>query len=158
MPKAREDRRKVLIRAGMRAGGPRMDVCIRDISSRGLLIQAAAPPPRGTYVELSCADQLIVGRVIWSKERRFGVESRDRVNVRALAGGAPAAEAPQRREIRPAPAAARAAGSGDRAFAHAMEYAVIAVFAAALVAALGVTAFETLSRPLENVAAHLGGP
>src|SRR5690349_1803152 len=86
---AREPRRKVMIRATMRAGGPRTDVCIRDISSRGMMIQASAPPPRGTFVDVDCAGQQIVGLVVWRKAHRFGVQTRDRLNVRALAGRAP---------------------------------------------------------------------
>jgi Flp pilus assembly pilin Flp len=38
-----------------------------------------------------------------------------------------------------------------------MEFALVAVFAAALVVALGVTAFEALSRPLDAVSTVLGG-
>ncbi|HEV2818139.1 MAG TPA: PilZ domain-containing protein [Allosphingosinicella sp.] len=156
MQMGREQRRKVLLRARMRADGAPTDVCVRDVSSRGLLVQAAAPPPRGTYVELDCAGQLIVGRIIWRKDRRFGIQSRDRIDVRALAGG-PAAEAPPRPRPRPAFAAVRAKDGGSRILAGAIEYAVIAAFAAALVAAVGLAVFETLSRPFENVAAHLGG-
>jgi hypothetical protein len=37
-----------------------------------------------------------------------------------------------------------------------MEFAVIAVFAAALVAGLGITAFQALSRPLNAISSLLG--
>jgi hypothetical protein len=37
-----------------------------------------------------------------------------------------------------------------------MEFAVVAVFAAALVAGLGITAFQALSRPLDAVSTSLG--
>ena len=155
MHATREARRKVLIRAQMRADGLPTDVCIRDVSSRGLLAQASAPPPRGTYVEIDCGNCLIVARVIWRKDRRFGLESRERINVRALAGGPahePALPHPARRPVR----AGAARAEGGRIFANTMEFAVIAAFAIALVAVLGMTMFETLSRPFANISTTLG--
>ena len=159
MHTARESRRKVLVRATMRAGGPRIDVCIRDISSRGIMAQASAPPPRGTYVDLDCAGHQIVGVVVWCRERRFGIQTRERINVAALAGRiAPEILVPQRRGGCPSRAVARRAGADSaRSLAGKMEFAVVAIFAAALVAALGITMFRALSRPLETIAAVMGG-
>lgn len=156
---AREPRRKVLIRATMRAGGPRTDVCIRDISSRGLMAQANTPPPRGTYVDLDCAGHQVVGLVVWRKERRFGIQTRERINVAALAARiAPEILAPQRRgRCGARPSALRTGGGGSRAFAGRMEFALVAFFAAALVAALGISAFRALSRPFDTISAMLGG-
>jgi hypothetical protein len=159
MHTAREPRRKVLIRATMRAGGPKTDVCIRDISSRGLMAQAGTPPPRGTYVDLDCAGHQIVGLVVWRRERRFGIQTRERINVAAVAGRiAPEILVPQRRGTRAsAPAFQRPGGGQSRVMAGRMEFALVAVFAAALVGALGVTAFEALSRPFNAVSTLLGG-
>lgn len=61
----------------MRVEGRWTDVCIRDISSRGLLVQAAVAPVRGDYIEIFRADRAIVGRVVWNKDRRFGVQTQD---------------------------------------------------------------------------------
>jgi len=156
---ARDTRRKVLIRARMHADGPSADVCIRDISPRGLLIQASAAPPKGSYVEIVFDGHWIVGRVVWGKDRRFGVQARDRIDLHAIATGSPGQAARQEPARRPgfARSAPRRAGAATHhAFAKSVEFAVIAAFAAALVAALGVTAFETLSRPFANVSALLG--
>ena len=153
MHMAREDRRKVLIRAQLCAGGPQIDVCIRDVSSRGLLAQASQPPPRGTYVELFHGSAEVVGRVVWRKDRRFGVQSRERINVAALIAGLPAT-APPRRSAAARRATARAGAGGLRS--GAMEYAALAAFVLALVAMLGMAAFETLSRPVANISAKLG--
>lgn len=156
---ARETRRKVLIRARMHADGPAADVCIRDISARGLLIQASAAPPKGCYVEIVFDGHWIVGRVVWGKDRRFGVQARDRIDVRAIANGIAGHRSAQTPPSRPrfVPAAARpAGGASHQRLAKSVEFAVIVVFAAASVAALGVTAFEALSRPLAIVAAQLG--
>lgn len=156
----REARHKVLMRARMRAGGPPTEVCVRDISSRGLLIQASAPPPRGTYVELLCGDQRIVGRVVWGKDRRFGVRTSDPLNVRALLRGIPAGAAQRAEQPRPsrlAHAGAQVRADSYRPLAKAMEFAVICALAVALVAAVGAIAFETLSAPLAAVSARMGG-
>ena len=156
---ARDTRRKVLIRARMHAEGPSADVCIRDVSARGLLIQASAAPPKGSYVEIVLDGHWIVGRVIWGKDRRFGVQSRDRIDVPGIVKGRPGRAAPpdpaRRPGFTPSPPRRAAAGT-SQALAKSVEFAVIAAFAAALVAAVGMTAFETLSRPFANVSAHLG--
>jgi hypothetical protein len=141
----------------MRAGGPRTYVCIRDISTRGIMAQASAPPPRGTYVDLDCAGHQIVGIVVWRRERRFGIRTRERINVAALAGRiAPEILAPPRRRTGPSPLAARTGAGASRTLAGRMEFALIAVFAAALIAGLGVTAFQALSRPMDAVSSLLG--
>jgi hypothetical protein len=80
----REPRRSVLIRARMRIDGVRVDVCILNISSRGLLLQSSAAPSRATYIEIFCGSLTIVGRVVWSKNRRFGIQTQDRLNVDAV--------------------------------------------------------------------------
>lgn len=81
----REPRTRTLLRGKLRAGGPVRDICIRDISSRGMLIHDSNPPRRGTYVEISNANQcLVVGRVVWSKDDRFGIVTSDPLNVQAI--------------------------------------------------------------------------
>ena len=157
MQVAREARRKVSIRATMCAGGPWTDVCIRDISSRGMMVQMGAPPPRGTFVEIESAGHQIVGLVVWRKDHRFGIQTRDRINVHALVNRiAPKAVVPPRRAARHRPQAAMRSGADtSRTLGSRMEFALVAVFAAALVAALGTTAFQTLSRPFDAISTML---
>jgi hypothetical protein len=155
---AREPRRKVLIRATMRAGGPRADVCIRDVSAHGMMVQAAMPPPRGTFVDLEWGDQQIVGLVIWRRERRFGIQIRDRIAAHALASRVQSQNAASGRVApgRWRTAAGADAGAG-RSFAARLEFGIVAIFAAALVCALALTIFHTLSRPFASISAMLGG-
>lgn len=80
----RDSRTRTLLRGRLRAGGPQRDVCIRDVSPRGMLIHDPNPPRRGTYVEISSASQNIVGRVVWSKHDRFGIVTSDPLNVQAI--------------------------------------------------------------------------
>ena len=158
MHRVREHRRKVVIRARMRAGAAPVDVCIRDLSSRGLMLQTGAPPPRGSYVEIVGASLTIVGRVIWAKERRFGVRTNDPIDVPAVLFGIqpPSGQRPpapaQRRQCS---ANARPHTASSRMLATAMQFAMVGAFAALLVVVLAGTAYETLRRPLEHIEARL---
>ncbi|MDT9599223.1 PilZ domain-containing protein [Sphingosinicella rhizophila] len=83
----REPRTKVLIAIRVRGDGLATEACLRDVSSRGVLVQTGKPPPRGTIVELIGPFQPMVGRVVWSSGRRFGAELREHLNVKALTTG-----------------------------------------------------------------------
>ena len=50
-----------MIRARMRSGVSWHDVCILNLSRRGLGIQAAEPPQRGAYVEIRRGKHVILG-------------------------------------------------------------------------------------------------
>jgi hypothetical protein len=82
---ARAPRRRVSIVARMRAGGTPVSVCVRDISPRSMLLEGASAPSPGTYVEIIGPEASIAGQVIWSRDDRFGVRTRERLNVRATA-------------------------------------------------------------------------
>jgi len=86
-------RHQVLLRGKMKGGGAAVDVCIRNISARGACIVTACPPPRGTIIEITGCGGPIVGRIVWSSERRAGIEVRGRLNVQALLGNRSACEA-----------------------------------------------------------------
>ena len=93
-------RRKVLLRGRMRVPTGTYEVCVRDVSPRGMLLQAVNPPRRGMVIEVAVSGRTILARVIWATERRFGVMTRDTVPVAALCGDVAAAvadEAPRRR-------------------------------------------------------------
>ena len=82
--KPRESRQKVVLPARMRAGAGQVEVCIRDISTRGMLLQASVPPARGTYVEIVRPGGSVTGRVVWSKHHKFGIEARGKICIRAM--------------------------------------------------------------------------
>lgn len=73
-----------MVRATMRDSREERDVCLIDISTRGLLATTARPPSNGEIVELRVGRTALVGQVRWSSERRFGVVLRDRVIVADL--------------------------------------------------------------------------
>jgi hypothetical protein len=157
MLKAREEREKVVLRARMRADGPPVDVCIRDISSFGMMLQAGSPPSRGTYVEIETAHEIVVGRVIWTRERKFGIKTRDRITLSRMRGRAvldAAAGAPCRRPRRRGLAVA-AHPDGARLLGRAIDFTIVAAAAAALAAIFGGLAYGTLSKPFATVSVML---
>ncbi|QNN64138.1 hypothetical protein H9L12_07015 [Sphingomonas rhizophila] len=154
--KAREERRKVLIRARMRAPDGWHDACILNVSSRGLMVQAAQPAERGTYLEIRRGAHVIVGRVVWSGKHRLGLPAQDRLPVEALISDPDAAVAtPAGRsadgERRRSPRPAGRAHEGNRQWAGVMEFASIAL-AGAFAASLAYAAIgEALARPIATI-------
>lgn len=141
----------------MRAGGLPIDACIRDVSSKGLMIQAKVPPPRGTYVEIITPGQTIVGRVVWGKDMRFGVITRERIHVDLMVAQHPCpvpGSDPKPAAILP-PAARARAPAFRRSHARALEFGVLVLFALAMVVAFAATTYQTLSAPFESVADRL---
>ena len=157
--RAREHRRKVLIRAKLRAGGLPIDACIRDISSKGLMVQTRVPPPRGTYVEIIAGNQTIVGRVVWGNDMRFGIITRDRLPIDVIVGElrAPAATRGTDPKLTPVlrPAAVARAPVFRRSHARALEFAVLILFALAMIATFATASYQALSRPFESIASRL---
>ena len=163
--KPREPRQKVVLPARMRAGAGQMDVCIRDISSRGMLIQAGVPPPRGTYVEILRPGCSVTGRVVWAKHHKFGIEAQDRIRItmvlerrtvpRATGGTAPLNQGggPVRLSPRADPGEQAARARTRAAF---LQY--VAIGGAVAVAALLLAAalYRTHSQTFAGVADHLG--
>jgi hypothetical protein len=161
--KARETRRQLFMRARMRAGGAPVDVCIRNISSRGMLLQASAPPPRGTYVEIICPFHTIVARVIWAKDRRFGVQTRLPMDVSAVVGDT-APRAPKS----PSPAITLASWAEQRPISDiqrrldrsrrlssVMEFAFFLVLSAAAAVFTANILYEFLAGTFQSITRHL---
>jgi hypothetical protein len=82
-----EPRVKAMVRARLRDAGGERDVCIIDISTRGVLATAELPPRRGDFVELQIGRNRLAGQVKWCGEHRFGLSLRERVSVAAMAEG-----------------------------------------------------------------------
>jgi hypothetical protein len=68
----------------MRSGTNWTDICIKNMSSRGLMAETEAPPRRGSYVEIRRGQQVIIGRIIWAEGNRFGLRAQDRVDIDAI--------------------------------------------------------------------------
>lgn len=166
--KPREARRVVLIQARMRVDGVWGDVCIRNISSRGMLLQAASAPPRGTYVEIFRGRHSAIARVVWCSDRRFGIHTRERMDVDALINkprGRPPQGAAQAGERRLA--ARFSAGppltitlvaqrlERSRRLSAGIEFGTMVAFALLAGIITLETVGEVLSRPFAAISEHL---
>lgn len=158
--KPREARRKVRIPVRILANEAWADMCLLDVSSRGLLIEGGAPPPRGTYVEVRRGRHVIVARVVWSERQRFGVHTQDRVAVGAITGEAddvpgadPSVTAPQRVERRVHPRALSPAEAHERSrmVGRLIEFGVMLVTGFGLALLFVAYAGEAIIKPLAVV-------
>ncbi|PCG14694.1 PilZ domain-containing protein [Sphingomonas adhaesiva] len=80
----REERITVLIPSRMRLGASWVDVVIHNVSSRGFMAGCDTPPEPGAYIEVRRGTIVLVGRVRWGKGRFFGVQTQDRISIKAL--------------------------------------------------------------------------
>lgn len=151
-------RQKVLVRARMRVGAAESDVCIRDMSARGMLVQANAPPGRGTLVVIDCEGWPVPGQVIWCGDRRFGIQTRDTLDVdwflerlNRLDAKWEAPAAPRVRAGAPRPRS----HAESRATSRTLQFATIVGACAAGAAAIALTLHSQLSGAFLNAAAGL---
>ena len=144
----------------MRVGPGWVDACILNLSSRGLGMQAAAPPVRGTYVEISRGRHVLVGCVAWSKGHRFGLRTQDCVAIDAiirepeLAFEASVA-APRSLDYRAAQRTVRDLGERSRQSSRTIQFSFVAMIGVSA----GFIAFESvhqvLAGPLTAVSVSL---
>jgi hypothetical protein len=152
--KPRELRRRVVVPARLRHGASWSDACILNISSRGMMIHSGRPIAQGSEVEIRRGDYAIVARVVWRDGGRAGLRAEDRVPVEVIMSlgqsqvlqlAAPGDE--RRKQPRP--------DERGRIRGRAIEFAGVAVIAAALAGA-GLTMVEAaFARPLALVSAAL---
>jgi hypothetical protein len=145
-----------MIRARMRSALSWHDVCILNLSRRGLGIQSAEPPARGTYVEIWRASQIVLARVMWAKGHRAGLQSQDAIAVRALIRDDPADDrGPQREypkvERRRAQRRVQERHDRSRIASRAIEFACFGLVAAVFALTVFGTVEEALAQPLAQV-------
>ncbi|MBU6269156.1 MAG: PilZ domain-containing protein [Sphingomonadales bacterium] len=150
----REPRTRVMMQGRLRARGPEHDACLLDVSSRGLLMTADLPPPRGSFIEVRVNRHSLVGQVEWAEARRFGVVLQDRIDTDALIRGGDEITLKGRATAQSATYRAARASAPD--IARIAQFAVLALagFGAALVVAHTVQ--QQLS-PLQQAKAAMAG-
>lgn len=158
--KPREPRHKVLVRARINAGAGWHDGCILNVSSHGLLLQADDPPAKGSYLEIRRGALVIVARVVWTKNHRFGVKAQDELPIDAIAHnvevpvmGKGVRVGERRRAARTQlPAATRSRHQG-----RAMEYVFVVSLAVVAARFAASEVHALLSAPVDAMAAALDG-
>jgi hypothetical protein len=156
--RSRELRRRVVLPARLRSGAQWSDVCILNISSRGLMIHSARVSAKGSMVELRRGEHVIVARVMWREGARAGLHSDERLPIEKLATlGQPqplrvASEDGKfvERRKRPRPQ------DDARLRGRAMEFIGVGAIGVTLALGAWTIASEAFARPLETVRNALG--
>lgn len=149
---------RVVTSARMRCGAAWSDVCIVNLSTRGVGLQGPRAPGRGTYVELRRGSNvLIVGCVVWSEGQRFGVRTQDPIWIDGVLrdAGSQNAPTPEWRERRAMPrsgsAAARSAMRG-----RALQFGFLVLGGVGAMVMLGALVDSALARPMQSISTVLG--
>ena len=145
----------------MRSDEGQLDDCIRNISSRGMLLQATHAPECGTYVEIIRPRYSVTARVAWSKGGQFGIHSRETIDFsellerrgpsRASIGKPPLV---QIEKLRPPPPI-RDTGETSRSLSSLIQYGVLAAVGTAAVIAIGATVYATLAGVVIRITSNL---
>ena len=151
--KAREPRRKVLLHGRMQAGDNWVNVTIHNVSSRGLMGQCASRVERGNYVDIRHRSQVIVGRVVWTQRGRFGLRTRDPIDLADLIGEpAPALVGERRRRGRASSPVHKPAAAerylASRHLSSMFQFVGIAIVLAAIALVLAERVHSLLVQPL----------
>ena len=138
-------------------------MCMLNISSRGLLLQMAAPPAKGEYVEI-CRDRyVIIARTVWVNGRRFGVRTQDPLFIDAIINnpGLPGPKSGTHHRVKDQPerrlASRRVEDRHDRAkaIAKAWEFAAVVFFVTSVAMVTFESVSAALAEPLSGVRAAL---
>lgn len=148
----------------MRLGRDWSDICIRNISSRGLLVSAARPLRRGEFVEIRRGPHVIVAQVRWSSGAEFGVHTQERLDVEALAAEPDKSGVNFQQQRAREPGFERRARPRQRVneseqrsrhVARLLEASSLAAAGVAMVLATGWLVFDTVSAPLRTITSAL---
>jgi hypothetical protein len=70
----RRRRANVLLTAIVESCGRTLDAKLRNLSAEGALIEADVLPPEGTEISFRRGDLAVPGKVIWTSNRRAGIQ------------------------------------------------------------------------------------
>ena len=135
-------------------------MCILNISSRGMLLQAASPPPRGSYLEIRRSAFVIIAKVMWTRNHRFGVRSQDVLPVDAIIADAVVPIVGEGVRVGERRAGARpklATEQRSRHHGRMMEYGFIVTLAMAGAGFAATEVHALLAGPADAVTAALSG-
>ena len=160
--KQREARQKVAFNVRIRRESRWIDANIRNLSSRGLMLEIKDPPPKGSFIELRRGNVVIVGQVRWADANSCGLRTQDRISVAQLkaaydnCGPAKPGEAPvpdrraSLRVLTPEEVA-------ERSRMQSMLFQRVALIAGVVCGAIFIVSmmFDLLHVPLEAIERHL---
>lgn len=148
-----------MISARMRTEAGQVQVSIRNLSSKGMCVSAPHAPARGSYVEISCAGQTILGQVRWSSGTQFGLRTRDPVDAASLLGGRSGQAAPGWQPSALPPQKDAGAHGGvlradqGRRLSRLLQFAIVAFAGAMLAVALATVVYDDLHHAFARILA-----
>ncbi len=146
-----------MIKARLRVGSGWRDTCILDLSSRGLMIQSNDPLPDKSYLELRRGRHVIVARVMWSRDRRYGLRTQDVLPTDAIIAepdhstGPPIASGRERRVERASTPIHATSHEHSRWRSRAWEFASFGMIGVAFATLAYGAVAHALNRPLAAV-------
>ena len=156
----REPRHDVDLPARLRGDDSWSDICIRNVSSHGMMLLIADPPQRGAYIEVRRGSAVVIGRVMWIGVGRCGLRTKERIRVADLtmanaqpkdATGARPERRARARLHRPDAAAARSAFIG-----RVMQFAAMVALVLAAGGFLAHTTYGLLAKPSAAISQAFG--
>ena len=156
-PKPREPRTPVMLNALLRGGGQERSVRVRNVSSRGMMIEAheaGEAPDVGVVVEVRIGGVSWLGRVAWSRGKQFGFHCRSTIDTGLLVGGCGVREG-RRADARACRSAASLCAQDYRFVSRAMQFVAGVGFAVASCAIIVLLLNEMLLAPMQTLSAHL---
>ncbi|WP_133365896.1 PilZ domain-containing protein [Qipengyuania sediminis] len=158
----RETRRTVRISVRVRTDAGWIDATVRNLSTRGMMLDSPQPLRRNQFVEVTRGHRRVVGRIVWSEAERCGLHSQDMIDIAGLLAtpGTPSGVERRSQSRAGTPAPRRPVGIADQAhFARlvgrTIERGALVIAGAAVAALIAAAALDTLARPFEQVDAVL---
>lgn len=159
--KCREARRQVLIPCRVKSQRGWGDACIHNISSRGMMIACDDALVPGEYVDLRRGRQVVIGRVIWRRDRFSGIRTQDLISADVLVNeprleGRPVQQAgdedrrdPRQRMKSEIEAARRMERS--RAISSAMQFGALGLFGLVAAVTIALQVGHVLAAPAQQI-------
>ena len=155
--KTRKPRVAVIFPARLRIAGQWTDVRVRNISSRGMLLEIDSPPTRGCYLEIARGRHRYTARVAWAEGRQCGVQVRELIDVPEFIGAKSSGIAAVRSAGVPARMSVPRRYARIPALGRLGEFVLIAVAASTAGAAVAQSTFEHFSTVIARVSTELAG-
>lgn len=162
MFKSREAREPVILSVRIRLDTGWVDATIRNISSKGMKLEMANPPPRGSFIEIRRGSAVVVGQVRWVAEGCCGLLAQGRVPVSQFK--APPSSAPQsnadglvtvERRATARVMSAEEVAERSRLKAMLMQKVIIAAAGIAGACFIGSLMLGVVGKPMETIEKHL---
>lgn len=154
-PKPREPRSPVLLNALLRGGGKENIVRIRNVSSRGMLIETNEAPDVGVTVEVSVGRVSVLGRIVWRKDKQLGFHSRSTIDKDRLAKGHCAAKEARRPDPSRTPSSGPDREAHYRLMSRATQFVAGIAFALGGCTVIAILLHEVLLKPVEAISTRL---